>query len=70
MTGQANKPVGIYRKHGVLGLPNGVRIRNVSGAELDIPEQRYRNNGYEPPFEDLPWRKVYEGCPNADTSDA
>jgi hypothetical protein len=52
MTKEPHKPIGIYRSHGVLGLPNGVRIRDVDGAEKYIPEQRYRQYGYEPLFDD------------------
>jgi len=24
--------------------------------ELDLPEDRYRNRGYQPPFDQLPWK--------------
>jgi hypothetical protein len=24
--------------------------------ELDLPEDRYRERGYQPPFNELPWR--------------
>jgi len=69
MTSLPTKTVGIYRRHGVLGLPTDARIRNFSGEEIDIPEQRYRNGGHEPPFEELPWKEVYEVHSNAETDD-
>jgi len=66
MTKEPHKPIGIYRSHGVLGLPNGVRIRDVDGAEKYIPEQRYRQYGYEPLFDDLPWKIKFEVSSNGE----
>jgi hypothetical protein len=41
--------------------PHGIyRERNGWGThehqELDMAEDRYRTRGYEPPFDELPWR--------------
>jgi hypothetical protein len=70
MTNRSTKPVGICRSHGVLGLPNGVLIRDADGAEKNIPEQRYRQNGYEPAFEALPWKMKYEVGSNGEIGNA
>lgn len=70
MTNEPNKPAGVYRSHGALGLPNGVRIRGVDGAEKNIPEHRYRQNGYKPAFEALPWKMKFEVDSNGETGNA
>jgi hypothetical protein len=63
MAEKPKRPIGLYRTRGLKGMPNTVRVQDVGGIEMemDIPEQRYRDNGYEPPYEQLPWR----GEPNA-----
>jgi hypothetical protein len=30
--------------------------------EMDVPESRYRENGYEPPFDGLPSKEEYEAA--------
>lgn len=57
----AKQARGLYRTRGVGGLPNDARVSDGTIA-MDIPEQRYRDNGYEPPFDDLPWKEDYEAA--------
>jgi hypothetical protein len=45
---------GIYRRRGIGGSPNTVRV--VDGSiSLDVPEKLYTQRRYSPPLEDLPW---------------
>lgn len=32
------------------------------GIGMDIPESLYRTRGYEPPFDDLPWKEDYDAA--------
>jgi len=52
---------GIYRER--LGNLSSVRIRYDDGDEIDLPEQRYRAQGYDPPFDWLPWKGVGQAQP-------
>jgi hypothetical protein len=33
-----------------------VHVKYDVGEELDMPEDRYRARGYQPPFDQLPWK--------------
>jgi hypothetical protein len=33
-----------------------VRVKYDEHQELDVPEDRYRARGYQPPFDKLPWK--------------
>jgi hypothetical protein len=52
---------GIYRER--VGSQNSVRIRYDDGEEIDLPENRYRAQGYDPPFDQLPWKGADEAQP-------
>ena len=57
MTAQP-KQRGLYKD---LGNPNVVGVQGADvGSVLHIPEHYYREDGCEPPFEDLPSREHYE----------
>jgi hypothetical protein len=45
---------GIYRER--IGNQNSVCIRYDDGDEIDLPEDKYRAQGYDPPFDKLPWK--------------
>jgi len=47
---------GIYRER--LGNLASVRIRYDDGEEIDLPEDRYRAQGYDPPIDWLPWKSA------------
>jgi hypothetical protein len=49
---------GVYREHNGWGNQNSVRVRYDDGEEIDLPEERYRAQGYDPPFDWLPWKRV------------
>ncbi len=49
---------GLYRIHGVAGLPDDVRIED-DGIEAPLEERLYIAQGYLPPVEQLPWREEY-----------
>ncbi|WP_363350875.1 hypothetical protein [Methylocystis echinoides] len=54
------QPQGRYRTPGEAGKPNMAFVE-VGRIGLEISEQDYRDRGYEPAFEALPWKKDY--CP-------
>ncbi len=47
--------IGISRTKDGWGDQGSVLVRYPDDTELDIPEDRYRMEGYSPPYEDLPW---------------
>ena len=47
--------VGIRKTKNGWGDQGSVLVRYPDGTEMDIPEDRYRLEGYQPPYEDLPW---------------
>ncbi len=49
---------GLYRVHGVAGLPDDVRMED-DGIEMPLHEQIYRARGYRPAVDDLPWQEEY-----------
>jgi hypothetical protein len=51
---------GIYRELNGWGAQHSARIRYDDGDEVDLPEERYRAQGYDPPFDQLPWKSVAE----------
>lgn len=52
--------IGLYRER--KGSGDSARVLYPDGRELDIPRVRYEQSGYEPPFNDLPTRAVYEAA--------
>lgn len=49
---------GLYRIHGVDGLPDDVRVDD-DGIDLPMNEALYRAYGYKPFVDDLPWQDAY-----------
>ena len=57
------KPLGLCRKVGEKGEGNNVLVE-YGALRFHIPEQRYRDKGIEPAFDNLPWAlpcRVAEG---------
>ena len=54
------QPQGRYRTQGEMGKPNTAFVE-VGRIGLEISEQEYRDRGYEPAFDTLPWKINY--CP-------
>ena len=50
------EPRGIYRERNGWGNKHCVRVKYDEHQELDVPEDRYRARGYQPPFDELPWK--------------
>ena len=49
---------GMYRIHGVDGLPDGIRVDD-EGIDVPMEEVSYRAHGYLPSVDDLPWQEDY-----------
>jgi hypothetical protein len=49
---------GMYRIPGIDDRPNDVRVDD-DGISVPVEESLYRNRGYEPSVDDLPWRDDY-----------
>jgi len=47
---------GIYREWNGWGTQHSFRVKYDEHQELDIAEDRYRARGYQPPFDQLPWK--------------
>lgn len=50
-------PRGIYRERNSWHGQDSAHVKYDEHQELDLPEDRYRERGYQPPFEDLPWKE-------------
>lgn len=50
------EPRGIYRERRAGGDKDSVHVKYDEHQELDVPEDRYRARGYQPPFDQLPWK--------------
>jgi hypothetical protein len=46
---------GIYRMRGAGGIEDYAQVEEVSGYSRPVDESKYRAEGFEPPFDDLPW---------------
>jgi hypothetical protein len=60
------EPRGLYWTRGVGGLSNAAHVTDGT-LSFDIPEARYRHNGYKPSFDDLPWKEDYDPAKNMGT---
>ena len=56
----AMEPRGIYRERNGWGDQHSVRVRYDEHQELDLAESRYRERGYKPNFDELPWNNETE----------
>lgn len=50
-------PHGIFRERGEDGVRICMKYRK---HNFLVPEEFYREGGYEPPFEELPWKDEHE----------
>ena len=50
------EPHGLYRERNGWGTQHSVRVKYDEHQELDMAEDRYRARGYQPPFDQLPWK--------------
>ena len=50
------EPHGLYRERKGWGTQHSVRVKYDEHQELDMAEDRYRARGYQPPFDQLPWK--------------
>ena len=50
------EPRGIYRERNGWGDQHSARVKYDEHQELDMSESRYRERGYKPPFDELPWK--------------
>jgi hypothetical protein len=50
------EPRGIYRERKGWGHQDSARVKYDEHQELDVPEGRYRDRGYQPPLDQLPWK--------------
>ena len=49
---------GIYRIKRPRGIEDDAHVED-AGTDMPLPESIYRQRGYEPPFDDLPWSDDY-----------
>jgi len=56
---------GLYRIHGIGGLPDEVRVDD-DGIETPMEEGRYLADKYLPRLADLPWQEDYTKKPSED----
>jgi len=50
------EPHGIYRERNGWGNQHCASVKYDEQQEFDVPEDRYRARGYQPPFDQLPWK--------------
>jgi hypothetical protein len=55
-----SKARGVYREHMGWGDQHSVMV-DYGITQMDISEEQYRRDGYDPPFEQLPWRNKEGG---------
>ena len=55
------EPRGIYRERNGWGTQHSAHVKYDEHQELDVSEDRYRARGYQPPFEQLPWKDEADG---------
>jgi len=48
-------PRGVYRERKGWGTQHSVFV-DYGTSSMDISEEKYREEGYQPPFEQLPWK--------------
>lgn len=56
-----DQPQGRYRIQGEKGQPN-MAFLEIGRIGVEVTEQEYRDRGYEPDFDGLPWNIAY--CPS------
>jgi hypothetical protein len=53
-----DQPQGRYRIQGEKGQPN-MAFLEIGRIGVEVTEQEYRDRGYEPDFDELPWKISY-----------
>ncbi len=48
-------PVGLHRIRKGWGTEHSVMVRYEDGYKMEMPQSRYEDRGYQPPFDQLPW---------------
>jgi hypothetical protein len=56
---------GIYREKGGWGPQDSAHVTDGT-LTMDVSEAKYRESGYQPPFEKLPWKPEYEASQKRD----
>jgi hypothetical protein len=46
---------GLYRKRNGWGDQHSIRVKYDGALELEVPESFYREEGWQPPADELPW---------------
>jgi hypothetical protein len=59
------EPRGIYRERKGWGDQDSAHVEYDEHQELDLSEDRYRARGYQPRFDQLPWKEEGGGSGNA-----
>jgi hypothetical protein len=49
-------PRGVYRERNEWGNDQNSVVVNYGTSHFDVTEDKYREDGYQPPFEELPWK--------------
>ena len=58
--GALMEPRGLYRERNGWGTQHSVHVKYDERQELNLAEDRYRARGYQPPFDQLPWKDEAE----------
>jgi hypothetical protein len=53
---------GVYRTGNEESGTCYAHVEYVNCATMDLPEQRYRDRGYKPEFDKLPWKTDYDAA--------
>jgi len=54
-------PRGLYRVRDGWVTQHSVLVEVDDSTPKEMPERQYREKGYQPPFEQLPWKMEDEG---------
>ena len=49
-------PRGVYRERNEWGNGQNSVVVDYGTSHFDVTEDKYREDGYQPPFEELPWK--------------
>ena len=57
---------GLYRKRNGWGDQHSVRVKHDNTVELEVPESFYREEGWQPPVDELPWHGEETSVPDGE----
>ena len=57
---------GMYRKRNGWGDQHSVRVKHDGTVEHEVPESFYREEGWQPPVDELPWDGEESNAPEAE----